>query len=154
MAKTDQDMRERNLKEADSWDSSVDAKHTKRMKEIVAEIGWLTASRVGEQSAHNAWLLVQHANRHVDFQEQCLALMKGESDGEVALRDIAMLEDRVRVNSDQPQLYGTQFQQIDGKFVPRPIEDEENVNRRRQQMGLETLEENIVGMHKKYQTPR
>lgn len=39
MATVDQDMRERSQTE-DYWDESVDAKHTARMREIVAQIGW------------------------------------------------------------------------------------------------------------------
>ncbi|MBI5405700.1 hypothetical protein HY972_01520 [Candidatus Kaiserbacteria bacterium] len=119
----------------------------------MAQIEWPTVSKVGKETSHNAWLLVQHAYHQVDFQEQCLALMKQESAGEVASRNIAMLEDRVRVNKNQPQLYGTQFRQTTGEHKPLPIEDEVNVNERRKQMGFDTLEENIAGMYEQYGPP-
>lgn len=153
MAKVDQDMREKDLSSPDAWDKSVDAKNTERMKEIVAEIGWPTVSKIREGPSHNAWLLVQHADHQVDFQEQCLELMKQEPAGEVALRDIAMLEDRVRVNRNQPQLYGTQFRQDTGEHKPLPIEDEANVNERREKMGMVTLKEEIQGMYEQYGSP-
>lgn len=153
MIKIDQDMREKNLLEHGTWDDTVDAKNTERMKEIVAEIGWPTVSKVGEDVSHKAWLLIQHADRDVEFQKTCLTLMKQEPNGELNLTDIAMLEDRVRVNSGQQQLYGTQFQQIDGEYKPRPIENEANVNERRKQMNLDTLEANIAEMYKKYGPP-
>jgi len=153
MTTVDQDMRERSQTE-DYWDESVDVKHTARMGEVVAQIGWPTVSKVGKDSSENAWLLVQHADRDVAFQEQCLALMKQEKNGEVNPRNIAMLEDRIRVNKNQPQIYGTQHNEVDGRYVPRPIDDEVNVNERRKQMGLGTLEEGIAGMYEKYGPPK
>ena len=153
MFKIDQDMREKNLREPGSWDRHVDARNTERMKEIVAEVGWPTISKVGKEAAHGAWLLVQHADHQVDFQEQCLMLIKQESVGEVALRDIAMLEDRVRVNRNRPQLYGTQFRQTTGEHKPLPIEDEINVDERRREMGMITLKEEIDGMYEQYGAP-
>lgn len=153
MAKTDQDMREKNLTEPDSWDESVDERNTARMKEIVAHLGWPTVSRVGKEAAHNAWLLVQHTRNQTGFQEQCLKLMEQEPLEEVDRRDIAMLADRIRINRHQPQIYGTQFREIHGQHTPLEIEDQEHVNERRSQMGMESLNENIAGMYKKYGPP-
>lgn len=153
MTAIDQDMRKRSQAE-DYWDESVDAKHTARMKEIVTQIGWPTVSKVGQDSSHHAWLLVQHADHDVEFQTQCLTLMKQEKPNEVNSRDIAMLEDRIRVNNNQPQIYGTQFRDVDGKHRPLPIEDEVNINERRKQMGLGTLEEGIAEMYEKYGAPK
>jgi hypothetical protein len=146
MAAVDQDMRKRSQTE-NYWDVSVDAGNTARMKDIVTQIGWPTCSRVGEEAASHAWLLVQHADRDVEFQEHCLALMKQEPPGEVLPRDMAMLEDRIRVNRNQPQLYGTQFRSVDGKPTLLPIEDEAHVDERRKQVGLGSLEEGIAEMY-------
>jgi hypothetical protein len=54
MIDVDQTMREQNA-EDDSWDEEVDVRHTNRMKELVAEIGWpsiyISGSRTsGERS--------------------------------------------------------------------------------------------------------
>ena len=153
MCVVDQDMRERSHVE-DYWDESVDAKHTARMRDVISQIGWPTVSKVGTDSSENAWTLVQHADHDVAFQEQCLALMKQEKSGEVNPRNIAMLEDRIRVNKKQPQLYGTQHDEVEGAYVPHPIEDEATVDERRKQMGLGTLEEGIAGMYDKYGPPK
>ncbi|HYC58747.1 MAG TPA: DUF6624 domain-containing protein [Thermoanaerobaculia bacterium] len=40
-----------------------------------------------------------------------------------------------------PQVYRTQFHQVDGEWVPRPIEDEANVDARRKSVGLGPLAE-------------
>ena len=139
----DQEMRRRNIKEPDYWDSTVDRKHTARIKELVTQIGWPTVSKVGPEASSAAWLLVQHADHDVDFQKECLILMKSTPEGEVEKRDIAYLEDRVRVNSNNPQLYGTQFVEVSSTFVPREIECPEKVDERRLSMGLGTLQEGI-----------
>lgn len=111
------------------------------MKEIVAAIGWPTISKYGEQAAHAAWLLIQHADEDPLLQEEVLALMKDLPAGEVSKKDIAYLEDRVRVNTGRPTLYGTQFyNNSQGKFGPRPIEDLEKLEERREIAGLDSFE--------------
>ena len=131
MREIDQKMRIGHQQNKVAWDDKVDEVNTKRLKEIVSEIGWPTFSKVGENASNGAWLLVQHADKDVEFQKFCLDLMKKVPDGDVRKRDLAFLEDRVRVNSHLPQIYGTQFYVDDnGNFGPRPIEDEENIEKR------------------------
>lgn len=149
MIEADQNMREKNL-EDDSWDKELDKKNTERMKEIINEIGWPSVSKVGSEASADAWLLVQHADNDVEFQSHCLILMQELPSGEVSPKNIAFLTDRVRVNQGQPQLYGTQFKQVDGKLIPKDIEDVERVDERRKTMGLDTLAENIKRMESKY----
>ncbi len=149
MVTVDQDMRKRSLTE-DYWDETVDARNTERMKEIIAEIGWPTASKVGPQGVSDAWLLVQHADHDVDFQERCLELMKKAPAGEIDMIDVAYLTDRIRVNQGKGQLYGTQFTQEDGKHIPRTIEDEANIDARRAEMGMGPLSEQVQLMYDRY----
>jgi hypothetical protein len=90
--------------------------------------------------AFAAWLLVQHADRDPDFQAHCLTLMEeAYGNREVRGEDLAYLTDRVRVNSGQPQVYGTQFWRPPGpssRLEPRPIEDAANLDQLRAMMGL------------------
>ncbi len=152
MAKEDQEMRKKWFID-ESWDEMVNAKNTSRMKEIVTQIGWPTLSKVGSEASHNAWLLIQHSDKDVEFQELCLGLMKSESTEEVKLSDIAYLEDRVRVNKKLPQLYGTQMRVVDGQRLPQPIENPDDINIRRQEMGLAPIEEYIKFFYEKYGEP-
>lgn len=152
MAAEDQKMREQSEKD-DSWDDVVDVKNSSRMKEIVGEIGWPTIAKVGSDAAYKAWLLVQHADHDVDFQNECLQLMKEAPVQDVERVNIAYLEDRVCVNQGRGQLYGTQFTQENGQHVPRQIEDEINVDNRRVELGLGPLTEQIELMYKKYPLP-
>jgi len=137
MSEVDQKMRK-----SGQWDSSIDIENTRRMKEIVEQISWPTRSKVGRHASHMAWLLVQHADHDHEFQKMCLALMKAQAVGEVSQANIAYLEDRVRVAEQRPQLYGTQFYTNEaGNFGPRPIEDADNVDKRRKANGLQSLNE-------------
>ena len=60
---------------------------------------------------------------------------------EVSPQNVAYLTDRVLCNEGKPQIYGTQFYLVDGNPQPRPIEDGENVDKRRLRIGLPTLDE-------------
>lgn len=87
-------------------------------------------------------MLAQHADHDRDFQRSCLALLKAQPPEGGTAREIAYLEDRVRVGEQRPQLYGTQFHQNDqGEWEPFPIEDEEQVDQRRAERGLGPLAE-------------
>lgn len=156
MITVDQEMREKSLDADSDWDEEVDIKNTEVMKRIVREIGWPTISKVGKESSESAWLLVQHSDHDPDFQQQCLDLMKAEADGEVSQVDIAYLEDRVRVNTNRGQIYGTQFHETrdaEGnilKYEPQPIEEPEHLDERRANLGLEPHAEYTGQLTQKY----
>ena len=132
------------------WDSSIDEQNTVYLEALVEASGWPTISVVGPDASQAAWLLVQHADHRPDFQVYCLDLMKALPQGEVSPRNIAYLEDRVRVANGEPQLYGTQFYMEGDHFGPRPIEDEAILEERRAAMGLETFEVNKQRMIETY----
>jgi hypothetical protein len=65
------------------------------------------------------------------------ALRVAVGQGEASPAHLAYLEDRVRVNAGQPQLYGTQFSVTGGEIGPCPIEDPQRLDERRAEAGLE-----------------
>ena len=90
--------------------SEADRRHTARLKEIVSRHGWPTRALVGEEAAHAAFLLVQHADHDPAFQVHCLPMLEdAASRGEIPRSQLAFLTDRVRVKQGSPQLYGTQY---------------------------------------------
>jgi ketosteroid isomerase-like protein len=120
------------------------------MKQIVKAHGWPVKGLVGDDGSRRAWLLVQHADRDVAFQKECLVLLEqavksGEADG----INLAYLADRVATAEDRKQVYGTQFD--DGE--PLPIEDEAHVDERRQAIGLAPLAEYRKEVQELYGTP-
>lgn len=152
MERVDQHMREMAKEDPDEWRIEIDLKHTKRMKEIIEEIGWPTISKVGETASHASWLLVQHADHDLVFQKECLGLLSQMSSGDIQLREIGYLEDRIRCADGLPQRYGTQFF-VDqaGRFGPKPIENTEDLNARRQALAMEPFENYAQRMRDTYE---
>jgi hypothetical protein len=113
----------------------VDEANTAWLTGLTDRIGWPGRTLVGEDGAHAAWLLAQHAAR--ERQPGFLELLHAAvAAGEASARDLAYLEDRVRVHSGQPQRYGTQFIHDDQGLRPQPIEDPEHLDQRRAAVGL------------------
>jgi hypothetical protein len=119
----------------------ADVRHTARMKQILAMHGWPGRSLVGEDGAHAAWLLVQHADEQ--FMADSLSLMEqAVLKDEASRKDYAYLLDRVRMKQGKPQVYGTQFVSgPDGMPVLYPIEAAEHVDERRRAIGLPPMAE-------------
>jgi len=122
----------------------IDHQNTSWLKEIVEKHGWPGKTLVGNDGAHSAWLLVQHADHDVAFQKKCLDLLKAAvKEKEASAQDFAYLTDRVLIAEKKNQIYGTQLTQEGDKLVPQPIEDEEHVDERRKEIGLQPLAEYI-----------
>jgi len=132
--------------------AEIDKANTEWLKDVVQKHGWPRRTLVGSDGAHDAWLLVQHADHDRAFQKKCLDLMRDLAVlGEVSPTDVAYLTDRVLVAESKKQLYGTQFHTVDGKLEPKPIENEAKVDERRKAVGLPTLAEYRKMVEKMYQ---
>lgn len=122
-----------------------DRERTERLTEIIDEFGWPTRSLVGTDGATAAWVIAQHSDQDVEFQERALELMReAVTDDEADPTELAYLEDRVATNRGEPQIYGTQIGCVDGEAVPGPIADEANVDERRADAGLQPLDEYLA----------
>lgn len=126
-----------------TWLRNIDRTNTMRMKVITRDYGWPTISMVGEDGAAAASLLVGHAKADIEFMRQCVELMRAAVEkNEASVADYAHLYDKVRVEQGQPQYYGTQLRPTSGgRLIPEPIEDEANVDRRRQSIGLPSMKD-------------
>jgi hypothetical protein len=117
------------------------------LEQVVDAVGWPGRSRVGEEGAHAAWLLAQHADRHPALQQRWLTLLEqAVADGEASPADLAFLTDRVRLAQGELQVYGTQMNARDGRFVACRLGEPETVDLRRASVGLDTLEAQLQHM--------
>jgi hypothetical protein len=124
---------------------AIDERNTRRLRAIIESHGWPGSDLVGEQAADAAWLLVQHSDHDAAFQQRCLELMReAAARGVASTKNLAYLEDRVRIASGRPQLYGTQLERRGGRLAPTEIEDPEHVDERRAQVGLGPLAEYLA----------
>ena len=131
----------------------LDLKHTKRLREIIREFGWPSATLVGRDGAAAAFLIVQHSPL-LKFQKQCLPLIRAAAkNGDLPMRDVAMLTDRILTNEGKPQIYGTQFKNEGGMLFPFPIVDRAKIDARRASVGLPPLAEYIKMLAEEYRMP-
>jgi hypothetical protein len=134
----------------------VDRFHTDYLKAILEIHGWVAISKFGKEADNQAWLLVQHADHDPDFQKHCvLQLQKLYPCGETDKKHYAYLYDRVALKSPDfglKQRYGTQVQINDDQMELYPFEGSfEDLNNRRREMGMETVEEYMATLKEIYQ---
>ena len=117
--------------------TAIDTANMKRLAGIIEVDGWPSLHFAGAAS-RTAFLVLQHAD-HAS-QKKYLPLMRDAVRRSDALAvDLALLEDRVRMDDGQKQIYGSQLSGDPLRFYP--IEDEAHVDERRRSIGLEPLTE-------------
>jgi hypothetical protein len=143
-------------KEEIVWDiiHATDKKHNQRVWKIINDIkSYPDIMLVGYDPACDFWLLVQHQDSDTVLQKEVLKYMKWAVDHKQAPEhQYAFLVDRVRLNTGQKQLYGTQYWLNKDKtaYIPRPLEDSMNVNRRRAELEMMLIEDEIKYMNRRY----
>lgn len=120
----------------------VHLENAAELEALIAESGYPTAVRAGEEAAEAAWLIIQHAISRPEFMRRMLALLRGLPAGEADPKHLAYLEDRIHMYEGTPQRFGTQFDWDDeGRMSPVLHEPAETVDRRRRELGLPPLAE-------------
>jgi hypothetical protein len=116
-------------------------RHNARLGEILDAHGWPGHALVGEAAAEGAWFIAQHAVLDLALQQRALALLSAAVDrGDAPAWQMAMLTDRVRMGAGEPQLFGSiHVGDANGNLVPYLTEDPDNVEARRQAVGLPPL---------------
>jgi len=122
-------------------DTEGDPARTERLKEIIDEFGWPTFDLVGEDGEDAAWVIAQHSDLDPEFQSGAVEILRDAvAAGQASPGNLAYLEDRVLAGKGEPQIYGTQIGcGPDGPEPATPITDEDTVDARRAEAGLEPL---------------
>lgn len=124
---------------------SINIKDDKKNLEIVIGIiekcGFPTLNKVGKDGMRATFLILQHGTRKLK-EKYFPLLVESAKKGEISLRAVAMMEDRIHMESCEKQIYGTQFttDQTTGKLKLYPLRDIDKVNERRFSMGLDSIE--------------
>jgi len=135
--------------EWEHFKDSVYRTHQKRLDQIFKENGYPGYDLVGKEGEKNFWLMVQHSDFDPQFQQQVLNKLEVEvKKGNADSKNYALLVDRVRVNTGNKQIYGTQvtYDTENCQAIPMPLEDSASVNERRKKVGLEPIEEYLNNM--------
>jgi hypothetical protein len=111
---------------------------------ILDTYGWLGPEKIGFMGTQTLFLVIQHSRLNV--QEKYLPMMReAVKEGKALAKDLAFLEDRVALRQGKKQLYGSQtwLDRCDGKIYVQPVEDPENLDKRRAAVWLEPMSEYI-----------
>jgi Family of unknown function (DUF6624) len=137
------------------WDSKEMKAHWKiinekdsinliKIKAILDTRGWLGADIIGEQGNSTLFLVIQHSD--IATQEKYLPMMRvAVKNGKAQGSSLALLEDRVALRQGKKQIYGSQI----GKdpqtqlYYVSPLDDPDNVDKRRTEVGLQPLAEYV-----------
>jgi heme-degrading monooxygenase HmoA len=133
--------------------ASADKQNLTEIDSIIAKHGWPGKSLVGSKAQGAAWTVIQHAD--LATQKKYIDLMKRAADsGDLDRGLLALTIDRIRVGEGKPQVYGTQFHDVNGEQVPYAIEDAANVDARRAKVGLNPLAEYTTQLRQMYAKPK
>jgi hypothetical protein len=118
------------------------------LERVFDALGWPGRDRLGDDGAGAAFIILQHAISRPDLQRRGLALMLDAIPmGQANALDAAYLSDRIAVMEGRAQIFGTQFDwDQDGLLSPAPIAEPEDVDARREALGLPPMAETIAQM--------
>ena len=128
------------------WNKFTDSifnRNKERLKEIFTEFGYSGYDLVGKEGETDFWLMVQHCDTDTIFQRDVLDKLTVETKKKNAdPRHVGLLTDRLRINTGRKQTYGTQVRYNNfGQAFPKSLADSSNVNKRREEIGLEPIEQ-------------
>ncbi|MCX6213523.1 DUF6624 domain-containing protein [Spirosoma sp.] len=110
-----------------------------KVKDVLDQYGWVGADKVGPQANSTLFLVIQHAD--LTTQQKYLPMMREAVKNKKAEPSaLALLEDRVALGEKRQQTYGSQIgEDSTGASYILPLEDPDNVDRRRAEVGLGPL---------------
>lgn len=115
-----------------------------KVEKILEEHGWLGYNLIGRQANKTLFLVIQHSD--IKTQEKYLPMLReAVKNGDAAPGDLALLEDRVALQQGKKQIYGSQIgtDEETGEYYVLPLEDPDNVNERRAEVGLSPIQDYI-----------
>lgn len=137
------------------WDlkDRINEKNLQDIKEIIASDSWPKISDVGVAAAEAPFLVIQHAD--VNDRKKFLPTVKKLcEEGEAPCESYALMYDRVQVDENDCQLYGTQVKWDTEKnaYVLFCISDEKNVDERRLHLGLMPIAQYLLSFGIEYKS--
>lgn len=115
-----------------------------QIKKILDERGWLGADIVGERGNTTLFLVIQHSD--LETQLKYLPMMReAVKEGNAKGNELALLEDRAALGQGKKQIYGSQIWKDNktNQFYVAPLKDPENVNERRKEVNLISMEDYV-----------
>ena len=128
------------LRMLQSWQNE---KNLTELEALIDLKGWPKKSQVGSQAASAAFIILQHSN--AGAQEKYIGVFEAACrNNEGNWQQYALMFDRMRMNQNKPQRYGTHnyLDPAAGNTNELyPLEDESRVDEWRKEIGLEPLQQ-------------
>ena len=105
---------------------------------LIENCGWDLIERSDKENIHSLFIIIQHANKYTrnkyfkKFEEYT-------ERGYLAPKSLALMQDRMLMDNNQPQIYGTQIIVKNDKQFIWPIQNAKEVDARRLKIGLDSL---------------
>ncbi|MCW1735061.1 tetratricopeptide repeat protein [Anaerorudis cellulosivorans] len=122
----------------------IDSINLQKIENILDKKGWVGKDLVGEQASMTIFLVIQHSD--LETQKKYLPMMReAVKKGNANAANLALLEDRIAIWEGRKQIYGSQlyYDEKKGKYFVSPIEDPDNVDKRRAEVGLGPISEYV-----------
>jgi len=132
-----------------------DSVNTIIVSKIIDKYGWLGTDKISDTANRTIFLVIQHADEKTQLK-YLDTLKKAAKAGKTKPSDYSLLLDRTNLKQGKFQEYGSQLFTfgVSGHTVFSPIRDEPNVNKRRQAVGLSSLEEYSKFFNVPYTLPK
>ena len=115
-----------------------------KVSAILDTQGWPNKNRIGKKGTSTLFFVIQHAD--LNTQKKYLQMItEAVKDGNLQKRQFAMFYDRLLLRQGKRQVYGTQLAMSKESENPYilPLNDAKNVDKRRAEMDLNTMQENL-----------
>lgn len=130
--------------------ATVDKANTRRINEIYRSIGFPDAKKVGKDGVDAFLLILQHSN-DIELKQKCLTgITKAFQAKQLSASDYANFTDRLLFNLGKPQVYGCNFELMDGKLVMSKTKNLKDLDRRRKKIGLPPIAEYAAKLKEVY----
>ncbi|MCE3278422.1 MAG: hypothetical protein K0S44_613 [Bacteroidetes bacterium] len=123
---------------------SADSLNLIKVEYILSKYGWLGVNEIGSQCNTTLFMVIQHSDQ--PHQEKYLPIMRlAVKNGKAQAHHLALLEDRILLQQGKKQIYGSQlsWNLKTNQYYLAPLEDPDNVDKRRKEAGLEILSDYI-----------
>ncbi|MCD6010386.1 MAG: hypothetical protein K0Q79_248 [Flavipsychrobacter sp.] len=137
-AKYGQDSKE--MKELWANQNYHDSLNQIKVVAIIDQYGWPGTDIVGWRGSQAVWAVIQHAD--ITVQDKYLPIMReAVKNKKASASHLALLEDRVNLRHGRKQVYGSQVESDKDGLFNGELEDPDNVDKRRAEVGLNPLAE-------------
>lgn len=124
---------------------STDSINFLKVSLILDRYGWLGSEAIGVEGNRTLFMVIQHSP--LKDQEKYLPVIRqAVKDGKATAGNLALLEDRVSLRKGKRQIFGSQvsWNLKTNVYYVLPLEDPDNVDKRRAAMGLMPLADYLM----------